>query len=101
MTAITVGEINTNFPEILKRVRLGEEVGILQGHTRIPVAMIVPYILKKNIQKQEVKSMKGFLKEYENSNLVVNEKDFYYSLSERVLAKDWLNKEEDEAWKDL
>jgi len=26
---------------------------------------------------------------------------FLYSVSEQVLAKEWLNKEEDEAWKDL
>ena len=34
---------------------------------------------------------------------VKEEKDlnFLYSVSEQVLAKEWLNKDEDEAWKDL
>ena len=30
-----------------------------------------------------------------------NDYDFFYSVSEQVLAKDWLNKYEDEAWKNL
>ncbi|MCL2073395.1 MAG: hypothetical protein FWH18_05730 [Marinilabiliaceae bacterium] len=30
----------------------------------------------------------------------INER-FFYSVSENVLAKDWLNKEEDETWKNL
>jgi len=30
-----------------------------------------------------------------------NDYEFLYSVSEQVLAKDWLNKDEDEVWKDL
>jgi ADP-glucose pyrophosphorylase len=30
-----------------------------------------------------------------------NDYDFFYSVSEQVLAKDWLNKYEDEAWRNL
>ena len=30
-----------------------------------------------------------------------NDNDFLYSVSEQVLAKDWLNKSEDEAWESL
>jgi len=30
-----------------------------------------------------------------------NDYEFLYSVSEQVLAKDWLNKEEDEVWKNL
>jgi hypothetical protein len=30
-----------------------------------------------------------------------NDYDFFYSVSEKVLAKDWLNEYEDEAWKHL
>jgi len=49
MTAIKVKDINTNFPEILKKVRLGEEVGILHGNNKIPVAMLVPYLKEKKM----------------------------------------------------
>jgi len=92
MTAITVRDINTNFHEILKKVKLGEEVGILHGNNKIPVAMIVPYL-----KKEKTKSMTKF----ENSDLMLKEKELIYFASEYVLAKDWLNKEEDEAWKSL
>ena len=30
-----------------------------------------------------------------------NDYDFFYSVSEQILAKDWLNEYEDEAWKSL
>ena len=30
-----------------------------------------------------------------------NDYEFLYSVSEQALAKDWLNKEEDEVWKNL
>jgi len=96
MTAITIRGINTNFSEILKKVRLGEEIGILHGNAKVPVAMIVPYIKKK-----EPKSMQGFLKNYANTDLILKEKDFIYSVSENVLAKDWLNEKEDEVWENL
>jgi len=96
MTAIRVRDINTNFPEILQKVRLGEEVGILHGKNKIPVAMIVPYS-----ERKKVKSMNGFLKEFANPDLILKEKELIYFASEHLLAKDWLNKEEDEAWKNL
>ncbi|MCL2435599.1 MAG: hypothetical protein FWD09_05620 [Lentimicrobiaceae bacterium] len=31
----------------------------------------------------------------------MRENEFIYCVSEQVLAKDWLNKEEDEVWKNL
>jgi len=96
MTAIRVKDINTNFPEILKKLRMGEEVGILHGNNKIPVAMLVPYLKEK-----KVKSMKGFLEEYTTPDLMMKENELLYFASERVLAKDWLNKDEDEAWKNL
>jgi antitoxin (DNA-binding transcriptional repressor) of toxin-antitoxin stability system len=96
MTAISVREINTNFPEILKKIRLGEEVGILHGKNKMPVAMIVPYF-----EKKKAESFKGFKKKFENSVLMLKENELVYFASEPALAKDWLNNEEDEAWKSL
>jgi hypothetical protein len=42
-------------------------------------------------------------KRYEEVNFSTKENDavFLRSVSEQVLAKDWLNKAEDEAWKNL
>jgi len=74
MTALTVRDINTNFSEILKRVKFGEEIGILHGNAKTPVAMIVPYIKKK-----EIKSMKGFLKRFANPDLILKEKEAWQS----------------------
>jgi len=74
MTALTVREINTNFSEILRKVNLGEEIGILHGKTKIPVAMIVPYI-----EKKKTKSMKGFLQRFANPSLILKEKEAWQS----------------------
>ena len=90
--------MDTNFPEILMKIRHGEKIGILHGNTKVPVAMLVPYMKEKKIKS--TKSIKGFSTEDKNLDLL-SEKDFFYSVSEHLLTKDWLNKEEDEAWKSL
>jgi hypothetical protein len=48
----------------------------------------------------EKKAIHTFL-ESELSKEEVNESIETYLLSEKTLAKDWLKKQEDEAWKDL
>ena len=42
MKALTVAEIKTHFSDILIQVQNGENVKILYGKSRKPVAMIVP-----------------------------------------------------------
>ena len=43
MEAMAVGELKTNFSEVLEKVKQGQKVGILYGRAKKPVAMIVPY----------------------------------------------------------
>jgi antitoxin (DNA-binding transcriptional repressor) of toxin-antitoxin stability system len=42
MNALTVAETKTHFSDVLVRVRNGENVKILYGKSKRPVAMIVP-----------------------------------------------------------
>ena len=42
MKALTVAELKTNFSDVLIRVRNGENVKILYGKSKKPVAMIIP-----------------------------------------------------------
>lgn len=42
MKALTVGEVKTNFSELISLVRKGEKVKILYGKSKKPVAMLVP-----------------------------------------------------------
>jgi len=42
MKALTVAEIKTNFSDVLVRVKNGENVKILYGKSKKPVAMIIP-----------------------------------------------------------
>ena len=42
MKALTVAEVKTNFSDILVRVKNGENIKILYGKSKKPVAMIVP-----------------------------------------------------------
>ena len=42
MKALTVAELKTNFSDVLSRVKNGENVKILYGKSKKPVAMIIP-----------------------------------------------------------
>ena len=42
MNAMTVAEIKTHFSDVLVRVKNGENIKILYGKAKKPVAMIVP-----------------------------------------------------------
>lgn len=60
MLAMTVGELKANFSEVLERVQQGEEVHILYGRARKPVARIAP--LKEDLPPRKIGLLKGKLK---------------------------------------
>ena len=43
MQTFTVGELKTNFSEVLKKIKSGQKIGISYGRKREKVAVIVPY----------------------------------------------------------
>jgi antitoxin (DNA-binding transcriptional repressor) of toxin-antitoxin stability system len=43
MQTLTVGELKTNFSEVLKKIKSGQKIGISYGRKREKVAVIVPY----------------------------------------------------------
>jgi prevent-host-death family protein len=43
MQTLTIGELKTNFSEVLKKVKSGQKIGISYGKKREKVAVIVPY----------------------------------------------------------
>lgn len=49
---MSVGELKTNFSEVLKRVQSGEEIGIVYGKNKVVVARLVP---KNNAKKMKRK----------------------------------------------
>ena len=52
MKALAVGELKTQFSQILEEVKQGEKVGILYGRAKKPVAMIVPYCEDKKTERK-------------------------------------------------
>jgi antitoxin (DNA-binding transcriptional repressor) of toxin-antitoxin stability system len=42
MKALTVADLKTNFSDVLTRVKNGENVKILYGKSKKPIAMLVP-----------------------------------------------------------
>ena len=40
---MSVGELKTNFSQVLEEVKQGQKVGILYGRAKKPVAMIIPF----------------------------------------------------------
>ena len=87
MRTITAGEFNTSFPEILKVISFGERVEILQDDINVPVAMIVPYLSRmEENRRKDIKSMKGFLKEFSNQDLILKEKEAWQSHIKEIYA---------------
>ncbi|MDR1986521.1 MAG: prevent-host-death protein [Treponema sp.] len=52
MKAMPVGELKTHFSEVLETVKRGNKIGILFGRTKRPIAMIVPYVEEKVINRK-------------------------------------------------
>ena len=43
MQTLTVGELKTNFSEVLNKIKSGQKIGISYGRKREKVAVIIPY----------------------------------------------------------
>jgi len=43
MQTLTIGELKTNFSEVLKKIRSGQKIVVSYGKKREKVAVIVPY----------------------------------------------------------
>jgi len=52
MKAMPVGELKTNFSQVLEKVMSGESIGILYGRVKKPVAMIVPYKERRKTERK-------------------------------------------------
>jgi len=74
MKALTVAEIKTNFSDVLVRVKNGENVKILYGKSKKPVAMIIPI---ENINSPRVIGiMDGKATFTEKGNGKISEEEF-------------------------
>jgi antitoxin (DNA-binding transcriptional repressor) of toxin-antitoxin stability system len=62
MKALTVAEIKTHFSDVLVRVQNGENVKILYGKSKKPVAMIIPIENIKSPRKIGVLDRKATFK---------------------------------------
>lgn len=49
---MSVGELKTNFSEVLKRVQSGEEIGIAYGKNKVIVARLVPKNTAKKMKRK-------------------------------------------------
>jgi antitoxin (DNA-binding transcriptional repressor) of toxin-antitoxin stability system len=49
---MSVGELKTNFSEVLKRVQSGEEIGIAYGKNKVIVARLVPKNTSKKMKRK-------------------------------------------------
>lgn len=47
-----VGELKTHFSEVLETVKQGNKIGILYGRAKRPIAMIVPYVEEKVMNRR-------------------------------------------------
>jgi antitoxin (DNA-binding transcriptional repressor) of toxin-antitoxin stability system len=75
MEAMTVAQIKTNFSDILIRVKNGENVRILYGKSKKPVAMIVPINYINSPRKIGVLDGKASFQT--NGNSKISEEEFF------------------------
>ena len=57
MVAMTVGELKADFSEVLNKVQQGEEVHVLYGRAKKPVARIVPF--EKELPPRKIGILEG------------------------------------------
>jgi antitoxin (DNA-binding transcriptional repressor) of toxin-antitoxin stability system len=74
MTALTVAELKTHFSDVLVRVKKGENVKVLYGKSKKPVAMIVPITNTGSSRKIGILDGKATFKEHGNGK--ITEKEF-------------------------
>jgi len=74
MKAFTVAEIKTNFSDVLVRVKNGENIKILYGKSKKPVAMIVPIENINSPRKIGILDGKAAFKT--NGNSKISEEEF-------------------------
>jgi antitoxin (DNA-binding transcriptional repressor) of toxin-antitoxin stability system len=74
MKALTVAEVKTNFSDVLSRVKSGENVKILYGKSKKPVAMIIPIENMNSPRKIGIMEGKAMFKI--NGNGKISEKEF-------------------------
>ena len=78
MTQMTVGELKASFSEVLSQVQKGEEVQVLYGRAKKPVARIVPLCEDAPLRKP------GILKGRINYTL---DEDFKFKSEEEFLGR--------------
>ena len=74
MRAMTVAELKTNFSDVLGRVKNGENVKILYGKSKKPVAMIVP--IENQNRPRQIGILDGIATFREDGNGKISEEEF-------------------------
>jgi antitoxin (DNA-binding transcriptional repressor) of toxin-antitoxin stability system len=75
MIAMTAAEVKTNFSDILVQVKKGENVKVLYGKSKKPVAMIVPI---RNINRpRKIGILDGRAEFKINGNGKISEEEFF------------------------
>jgi antitoxin (DNA-binding transcriptional repressor) of toxin-antitoxin stability system len=75
MEALTVAEVKTHFSDILIKVKNGENVKILYGKSKKPVAMIIPFEDVNSTRKIGILDGKATFKV--NGNSKISEEEFF------------------------
>ena len=74
MKALTVAELKTNFSDVLVKVKNGENIKILYGKSKKPVAMIVP--IKDINTPRKIGVLEGKAKFVVHGNGKISEEEF-------------------------
>ncbi|MCG6170092.1 prevent-host-death protein [Leptospira sp. FAT2] len=75
MKSYPVGELKSHFSEVLESVKNGENVGILYGKGKKPIAMIVPMQSKKK-EKRKIGLLDGKLQISFARDFEISEEEF-------------------------
>ncbi len=78
MIALTVGELKAQFSHVISQVQLGEDVGVLYGKAKKPVAVITqkPLLEKNNKEKRKLGIYENKASYSENANFKISVEEF-------------------------
>ena len=79
MQTLTIGELKTNFSEVLKKIKEGQEIVISYGKKREKVAVIVPYSTYASLPERSLGLLKDRAKCVIHDDFEISEKEMLSS----------------------
>ena len=73
MLQMTVGKLKAEFSQVLEEIKMGNDVEILYGRSKKPVALLTNLDAKKKPKKRKLGTLKGTFTEVDDGKITLEE----------------------------